>query len=711
MKKLLKITVSVVLLGLVACVVLAVVFVTSVDINRFKGQITHWVQAKTGRNFVIAGNIERSFFPWVGLKIHGARLYNAPGFEPSDNFAYIGELDVQVKFMPLLHSKIEVGKLTVKDLNLNLTKDAQGRGSWEDITGRNRSPAALAAAPAVIKSEINSSQRNWSLSLANVEFENATIYWIDLQKQQQLGIKNLHVKAKNIAENSEFPVTMQFNLISNKPKLSGKFSLDGKVFLDSNQQIYNLKDFKFVGLMDGLPKLEFFATDVKTNLKQYTLSAPKIRLSFGSLKANANLNMTQLLGQPLFNGGLYTSSFDLKQLLNEMGIKIVTRDPKALEQVMINTGFNGTLDKLYFNPLNLKLDGSDITGSLTLGFKPQAINFALKSDLLNLDRYLPSPESTGAEVSATTVTTTTTTISPAPAQTPAVIVTEASLAPPATKFSTLSKLKVNGSLNVAQLTVANTILRNFYTQILLNNGVVQLNPLTANVYGGNTRGQVVIDIRRSLPHITIDETLGNVQISQLMKSERLTGHGTIETHLVMQGRDKNSLLTSLEGSLKFAIQNGALLGVNIPYQIDKILAMVRKDAAPVAPAGANKTDFGIFTGSGVFNRGVFSNNDLLMQSDQFKLTGAGTVNMLNQGLEYRVNVVGLKEGQERSLQLPLLITGTISQPIITPDIEAIAKTLLKEKIQDKIEEFKQNRAVQPEELKRKAGQLLQRFLH
>lgn len=715
MKKFLKIILVLVVLIVIALVTLGIVFARKIDTVGFKQQVSLWVHNKTGRDLVIAGDIKPSFFPWVGIKIHDVRLSNAKGFAP-ENFLSVKEADLKVKVLPLLKGQVDIGKLTLEDLSLNLTKDAQGRGNWQDLTRGNRSPASLAVAPAVIKSELNSQPHAWKVSLATIELNNAAINWNDLQHQQQVQISKLHIKGRNIAENTKFPLALAFDLASNQPKVAGHFKLDSDVTVDLDQQVYQLKNVKFVGLFDKLPKLEFFATEILANFKSYQLSAPKIRLSFGTMRANANLSMTQLMATPLFNGGLYTANFNLKDFLRDFGIELNTQDVKALQSVMLQTTFNGTANKLYFNPLQIKLDDSDISGYFSAGLTGSKImDFALKANKINVDRYLPAKKQNPTPAGAPPAVTASANAVPA---TPATMVA-ASVASPASS-SVLSKMRLNGSLQIGELTVADTKFNNFYTQLFLTGGVFQATPLTADVFQGKTRGKVVVDLRSALPRFNIDENLAQIQINQLTKSDRLTGTANIETHLGMQGADTNSLLSTLNGHLKFTVQNGALLGINIPYQINRVLALVHKQAVPDEQGVENKTDFGIFTGSGLFSQGVFTNNDLLMQSQQFKLTGNGTVNLPTQAIVYRVNVVGLnqeKDAQgnlipmERQLKIPLLITGSLSHPIVTPDIQAIAETLLKEKVLDKIEKFQQRPGNSPEELREKGRQLLRRFLH
>src|SRR5262245_36408419 len=101
MKRLLKTLISIVIVLVVLFIIAVACLIIFVDPNNFKGQLSAAVHDKTGRTLIINGKIERSFFPWLGLRIHDVQLSNAPGFTPA-NFASIGEADVSVKLLPLL---------------------------------------------------------------------------------------------------------------------------------------------------------------------------------------------------------------------------------------------------------------------------------------------------------------------------------------------------------------------------------------------------------------------------------------------------------------------------------------------------------------------------------------------------------------------------------------------------------------------------------
>ena len=60
-------------------------------------------------------------------------LGNAAGFQDQP-FATLEESDINVKLLPLLTKKIEVSRIVLKGLTLNLAKNPQGVSNWNDLT-------------------------------------------------------------------------------------------------------------------------------------------------------------------------------------------------------------------------------------------------------------------------------------------------------------------------------------------------------------------------------------------------------------------------------------------------------------------------------------------------------------------------------------------------------------------------------------------------
>ena len=102
------------------------------DPNDYKDYVAEWVESRTGRDFVIEDDLELTFFPWLGVETGGLRLGNAEGFG-AQAFATAERAIVRVNILPLFLARVEFGNLEVDGLELNLGRDLERRGNWEDL--------------------------------------------------------------------------------------------------------------------------------------------------------------------------------------------------------------------------------------------------------------------------------------------------------------------------------------------------------------------------------------------------------------------------------------------------------------------------------------------------------------------------------------------------------------------------------------------------
>src|SRR5690625_1518873 len=127
----------IVLAALVLLLVAAVVaVVVLVDPNDYKDEIAQVVEQQTGRQLAINGDIDLTFFPWLGLQLGEAQLSDAPGFGDQP-FVQLEGARLAVAVWPLLKERrLVLDKIVIDGLNVRLIRNAQGRGNWEDLAER-----------------------------------------------------------------------------------------------------------------------------------------------------------------------------------------------------------------------------------------------------------------------------------------------------------------------------------------------------------------------------------------------------------------------------------------------------------------------------------------------------------------------------------------------------------------------------------------------
>lgn len=705
MKKLIKIIVLFTIILVFLIVGGGVALLTLVNPNTFKGQITGWVHNKTGRELVIDGDIERSFFPWLGLRAHKVRLSNAPGFEPNTTFISMDQVDVRVKLIPLLSRKIEVAKVILNDVELNLAKDAAGKTNWQDLLAQKPKKNIDSIAPSSTTSNNQVNNTPAEISVEELEINNAHISWVNAQNGDTVQLKNLNLKSKHMGFDSAFPFYLQFTLQGYKQTLRGQFTVDSDVTVGSRLQQFKLDKLRLTGLLPNVPKVSLTADTIGLNLNQQTLNCDNLTLTLGDLTARIALQGEKMSTQAVLKGNVQLLQFNLKELGKSMGKAIATRDPAALQRVSVKADFVATKNSLQLSGLQAQIDDSNIKGNFGLkNFTTQDLSFDLDLDQINLDRYMPI----GAKANLNKRIAETTSAEPAGA----VASVDMTVPVDSTRANFLRTALVDGALKVGSLTLSNTPFTHVLAQLTVKGGVVRIAPLKAEVFQGHMENQVGIDLRGAIPKFTVEETLTNVLLSQLFKSKRLTGVAHITSHVTAQGTSKSTILKNLNGTIVFNVQDGAFLGADIPYELERAIAVIKKQPLPTAPT-VNQTDFSQFSGTGEFSNGVMTTNDLQIISSRFKITGKGTADLVSEQLNFRL-LAEKNPPAAHAMAIPILVSGTLSKPVIVPDIQAISALLLKQQVREKIQQIQEKIRTNPgeirENIRQRAAPLLQRVL-
>jgi AsmA protein len=149
----------------------------------------------------------------------------------------------------------------------------------------------------------------------------------------------------------------------------------------------------------------------------------------------------------------------------------------------------------------------------------------------------------------------------------------------------------------------------------------------------------------------------------------------------------------LDGTLDFKVLDGALEGADLWYEIRRARALLKQQAIP-ARSGPERTPFSSLQGTGTMNDGVLTNNDLTVAMQYLQVTGQGTVDIPKSALDYRLVASVLKIPREGAApaaeqdlvdaQIPVKITGALSDPTVRPDIEGY----LKGKVQETLDKEK-----------------------
>ena len=205
----------------------------------------------------------------------------------------------------------------------------------------------------------------------------------------------------------------------------------------------------------------------------------------------------------------------------------------------------------------------------------------------------------------------------------------------------------------------------------LKNGKLDVSFKELSLYGGGANGVLSLDGGGSEPKVDIDMLIDKVALrpllSELANFSSLDGVALVELDVDGQGVSLDAIMRSLNGQGRIDFADGAIYGINIP-------AMMRNLTGSFSGED-QKTDFASLTGSFTIENGVANNPDLSLLGPLLRMTGAGTIDIGNQTLDYRLEpkAVASLEGQGGAaglggLSFPVIVSGPWTNLGFQPDL-------------------------------------------
>lgn len=640
--------------GLIALFLLALLAVwLFVNPNDYKPKIATAVKQATGRDLVLSGDLKLSVFPWVALEMGPASLGNPAGF-PAQPFVSFTHASVRVRLLPLLAKRLDIGHVEVDGLDLKLLKNAEGKGNWEDF---GHTPGATPAAPST-----SAASDERLDDIAGVKLTNARMSY------QMLTLSNITLETGAFVERGQVPVSMRFE--ASRGVADERASVDAKFDLSADLAPKRFRlaalNLNSVVALAGNPRpirWNITVPSVLADLGAQTLSAPSFSLDLAGALVNGSVEGTQILDALRVTGHVTLAPLMVREYLPRMGVPLPkTRDPKAFSSVSFAAEFAYGGGGARVDQLQVTLDDTHMKGGAAVTLENDAIAFNLDVDTIDLDRYR-APD--GEPVAAT------------PDAAPNAATTEP------------KPLDVNGTLSVGTLHMAPLDLSAVKVTVATKDRVMHIFPLKAQVNGGQYSGDITLDSRTPVPVLSMDEHLTGIDVGKLLtgptKVARVSGKGNVNIKATGHGVGTDALLKTLAGHFDADVANGAVEGVDMGFELARAEALLRQQNAPNLQ-NTKRTKFDVFKLTADIAGGVATTKDLTIDSAVIKITGEGSVNLPAKTLDLSLLADTLRTAGNVPIQVPVKVTGSLSDPRVTPDVEALAKGALRQKLQDVVQD-------------------------
>ncbi len=657
------------LLGLLLLLVAAGFALTQFfDPNDYKDEIRDLAREHANLELELNGDIGWSLFPWLGIEITDAKVASAS--TPDQPFADLRLLGLSVQVMPLLRKEIQMSDIRIDGLNLNLQRNAAGRGNWEDIGQAQQTDASASTAaqtqqadtePASTTAQPARSNTPLKLDINSLIVNGARIDYQDEQSGQQFNLESVQLTTGAIRDAE--PIALKFSgFFGNaKPLLRARIELTTKASIDQVLQRFILDDLKLSGEVAGEPlngKTANFT--VRGNLL-YDQSAQvarwdNLRLSVNQLKALGELQASELNKDAQLSGALSIAAVNLQEFLSGVGVELpAMADKKALSHFEFNSRLQGTANSLVFNEMAISLDQTALTGSAGItDFSKSTLYAQLQGDQLDADRYLPPVQKKAATERQAEVKKQT-------AQAGSSGSTTLPQAPSTSAWSTEKILpveqlgKVSADLDLAfnELTLSKFPITQAKFKLLAQQGVIRLNTLQGNLFNGKFNSSASLDTTAQQPLLAVKLSTQNIPLEKITQTleQEVTVTGLLDTSMDLRsrGNSEQAWVDQLNGSIDLALHKGVLLDANLERQLCiGIATLNRKQLA--ADSGSKDTAFNDLRGSFKIRNGVASNQDLRVAIPGLSVKGKGDIDLRVLSLDYNLGI--LIEGDTQPMPDP-----------------------------------------------------------
>ena len=636
------------------------------DGERIKGEISRVVLEQTERRLDVAGKIELSVWPDVGIRL-GRLSLSEPGGK--EEFLALESARVAVAVMPLLSQQLQVRRIEVAGLRATLVKRKDGTLNIDDLTGsKTKKPKVGAGDTPSAPLQIDIA----GIKLANAQFtwrdeksdSTTTLSRLDLgtgRVQADSGRQTLSVDALSLAAKGESG-SDAFELKLDAPKLA--VSPD-KAAGDT----LNLSATLAGSGRSVVAKLVLLG--IEGNAK--ALKIAKLALDLDA-KSGETTVKAQLDSPVTANVAAQTVA------LEKLGGSIALANPQMpMKQLMLPLSGSLRADLAKQSAaldLGTRFDESTVALKLNVAqFAPPVIGFDLDIDTLNLDKYLP----------------------PKAAE-------EKSALGAKLDFSALKGHEVKGSIRIGALQVSKLKLAKLNAKLNLAGGRLDIAPLSLNLYQGTASGSLSLNAAGN--QVGLKQQLTGISINPLMKDladkDLLEGRGNVSLDLASRGDSVTAMKQALGGTASVNLKDGAIKGINLAQTLRDLQGKLgaasgkREDATQQAKAG-DKTDFSELAASLKIANGVAHNEDLAMKSPFLRLAGAGDIDIGGGRMNYlaKASVVASSAGQGgqgldqlKGLTVPVRVSGPFEKLSYTLELGSLAADAAKAKVEEKKEEIK-----------------------
>ncbi len=654
--RLIKWVAAVVSVLFVVVVMTAYVVVSGYDINKLKPEISEAVLEATGRELVIAGDMDIKFGLSPVLTASDIKFQNAE-WSNDPYMATIDAIELKLRLLPLIFKSIEVKRFIVTNPEIFVETDSKGRSNLAFTPPETNKSAQE-------KVEIASSDDDGAIttipdiSLDDLRIEGGRFTFKDGQTKREYAVELKTLKAV-------LPAVAP--AVVPEADESMTLTLDGK---------YKGKPFALDGSFGALAGL--LSKDVDWPVK--------VQASFDTIKVNLDGTARDILGERIVDMDFVVRGKDLADMEILTGNEVPLHGPFEFKGRAVAPKAH----TYKLTDFTANLGGSDLSGIVTAevarsGGRPPRLTAKLRSDKLDLRAILKKserPNTAGAEA-------------------PAIkkkrrkkrVFSKAPL-----DFKLLSLVDGDIDLKAKQVLLEKLAFTELSVGINLSNGKMKITPLKGEVGGGAVTGSLMVDASnkkgasKPTPEVVVKFKGDNIDVGRMLGDLGVTdsykGKIDVDIDVSGSGRSIAEIMAKLNGRAYLSAGKGRIKSRYAAIIDGDILSAILRSngrGEEVELAGSDEVvKVNCLVLGFKASEGVAKTTAFLFDTRKASVQGKGRVKLYNEHIELTFDLVqkdslnagGVGIGLSQLIK-PLKIKGTLARPKVKVDSGKAAITLLK----------------------------------
>jgi AsmA protein len=564
-----------------------------------RGEIERNVEAATGRDLTISGNVGVSYWPVLGLKAQDVTLANVAGGR-APAFIAADEIDIGVELRPLLDRQVNVRRLVFQRPRVALEVNADGQPNWLLRPAPSTTPPPPTTTPPAEGpvDVARTSLRSVRINDGEVSFFDARqgAGWVAGEVDITTALTSLDapMRAQGSARYNDRVVEIDASIAKPGAAIRGELTqltldiqselltaeFQGQTVATSGElagtvrasgpSLRQLASWSGTPLQDAVG-LEQFAVTGRVTIGGGAYTFSNAGFAVDQVRGRGDFVLSELRDKPYLSGRLELFDFDLNPYISGQAPPPVTEEQVEVAAAMPDAG------------------QSQATAEIaTVEAAPRAVD-----------------------------------VRQAPSETPI-------------DFAGLRALNADLELVTHAVLIQHMRIDSSRLNLVLNDGFMAATVHNLSLYGGSGRGRFEIDAREPATRMAQDLAFSNLDARRFLTDAinfgGIEGRAELSLNLRVQGLTQSEMINSADGYAHMEVVSGTLHGVDLGGVATTIRNALRGEL--IAPEA--RTPFQGFSATFAIADGVLASDSLSFNTTDLRIPGLAVIDLPNRRLDARL---------------------------------------------------------------------------